>query len=153
MWITFLLLPTGMADPRKWTHPFPDRARGHLRRPLKESWHRSLAPDGPQRASQRREELSGLCFPPPPSLPTAPCGGNNRYVPTVLAAVKSEEPRVGCRCPPARVCTRTPVCVCLCVPRPVCAHARPCVSVKATWADPVEAVDFLSRSRNGHVLT
>lgn len=45
-----------------------------------------------------------------PSLPTAPCWGSNRHAPTVLAAVKSEEPRVGCRCPPTHV--RPCVCVC-----------------------------------------
>lgn len=46
--------PTGMADPRKWTHPFPDRTCGDSRRPLKESRYRGLAPDSPERASQRR---------------------------------------------------------------------------------------------------
>lgn len=49
----FLSLP-GVADTRERAHPVPDRARGGARRAFQESWHRGLAPDGAERAAQRR---------------------------------------------------------------------------------------------------
>jgi len=54
-WLTICPLPfPGVADSRERPHPVPDGAGGGPGRPFQESRHRGLAPDGAQRAAQRR---------------------------------------------------------------------------------------------------
>lgn len=58
----------GVADPRERAHPVADGASGGVRRSFQESRHCGLAPDGAQRAAQRRYGAWGPLAPRPRSL-------------------------------------------------------------------------------------
>lgn len=64
---SFLSLP-GVADPREWAHPVPDRARGGARRPFQESRDRGLASDGTECAAQCRYGAQNGEQPPLPAV-------------------------------------------------------------------------------------
>lgn len=69
--------PVGVADPREWAGVPADGAGGGAGGAHQASGHRHLAPDGPQRAAQRRS-ASLPCPRPPPctalGLPAPPAG-------------------------------------------------------------------------------
>lgn len=60
-WLTLFPFPfPGVADSRERAHAVPDGAGGGVGRTFQASRHRGLAPDGAQRAAQRRYGSTGI---------------------------------------------------------------------------------------------